>query len=205
MKEYHKINTIFKRDGRGNILEDIFSIPEIEYLKNNSWIFTEKIDGTNIRIIWTEEKVTIGGKTDNAQIPSFLISRLQDLFPLEKFSESFQDSSVCLYGEGYGSKIQKGGGNYIPDGVDFILFDVWIDGWWLKRQDVEQIADKFGIKIVPIVGIGTLSEAIDITRKGFNSVFGNFLAEGLVIKPRVDLFTRNGNRVVTKIKHKDFK
>lgn len=30
---------------------------------------------------------------------------------------------VTIFGEGYGVKIQKGG-NYIPDDVNFILFDV---------------------------------------------------------------------------------
>jgi len=39
-------------------------------------------------------------------------------------------------------KIQKGGGNYIADGVDFVLFDVWINGIWLERENVEDIAEK---------------------------------------------------------------
>lgn len=25
---------------------------EFDYLKDNTWIFTEKVDGTNIRIMW---------------------------------------------------------------------------------------------------------------------------------------------------------
>ena len=32
-----------------------------------------------------------------------------------------------------GMKIQKGGGRYIKDEVSFILFDVKIDKWWLRR------------------------------------------------------------------------
>ena len=53
MKEYHKIQTVFKRDPSTNhktLLMDDYSLPEFEYLKNNHWIFTEKIDGTNIRV-----------------------------------------------------------------------------------------------------------------------------------------------------------
>ena len=34
-----------------------------------------------------------------------------------------------------GMKIQKGGGRYIKDEVSFILFDVKIDKWWLRRPD----------------------------------------------------------------------
>ena len=204
MKKYHKINSIFKRDEKGNFTEE-YSMPEFEYLKNNKWIFTEKIDGTNVRVMWDENKVSFGGKTDNAQMPVFLFEKLQEIFTAEKLKEVFNEDSVCLYGEGFGAKIQKGGGNYIKEGVDFILIDVRVGEWWLKREDIEEIAKKLGIRIVKIVGSGTLQEAIDLTKSGFNSEFGNFIAEGLVLKPEVELSARNGKRIITKIKHKDFK
>lgn len=41
-------------------------------------------------------------------------------------------------------------------------------------------------------------------RKGFNSIWGDFIAEGIVARPAVELKTRNGHRIITKIKHKDF-
>jgi ATP-dependent RNA circularization protein (DNA/RNA ligase family) len=206
VKEYHKINTIYKRDEKGNLLEGIFSLPEFKYLQNNKWIFTEKVDGTNIRIIWDTQIIRFGGKTDNAQIPTFLISKLQDLFPVTKFQEHFPSTPLCLYGEGYGAKIQKDGGNYIPNGVDFVLFDILIDLWWLKREDIEEVANKLNIKTIPVVGNGTLQDSIDIIKSNsLKSAWGNFLVEGLVLKPEIELFSRNGNRIITKIKHKDFK
>ena len=54
MKEYHKIETIFERDMDGNkkLIEGKFRNPLVEYLKDNEWVFTEKIDGTNIRVFW---------------------------------------------------------------------------------------------------------------------------------------------------------
>ena len=56
MKEYHKIQSVFKRDiANGKIIEGKYSLPEFEYLKDNQWVFTEKVDGTNIRIIWPTE------------------------------------------------------------------------------------------------------------------------------------------------------
>lgn len=209
MKEYHKINTIFKRDLKGNIIIGEYSLPEFNYLKNNEWIFTEKIDGTCIRIMWNGEKVFFGGKTDNSQIPIFLLYKLQELFEGMKkkvlFKNKFgEDGNVCLYGEGFGAKIQKGGGNYIKDGCSFILFDVKIADWWLERDNIIDIANYFNIKYVKEIGRGTLNEAIELTKNGFNSEFGNFLAEGLVIRPCVDLFSRNGERIITKIKYKDF-
>jgi len=204
MKEYHKIQSVFKRDEETHkFIEGDWSIPEFDYLKLNDWVFTEKIDGTNIRIMWDGEKIRIGGKTDNAQMPVFLYEKLFSMFDASKMKEVF-DCPVCLYGEGYGAKIQKGG-KYIPDGVDFILFDAKIDEWWLKRSDVEDIANKLNIKVVPIVATGTLGFAIEMVKSGrLLSQWGDFLAEGLVLRPSTELKDRAGRRIITKVKHKDF-
>lgn len=205
MKEYHKIQSIFKRDEKTHkVIVGDFSLLEFEYLQHNTWVWTEKIDGTNIRVVWDTESVYFGGRTNNAQIPVFLYDKLNELFPARLFRDYFPENTLTLYGEGYGAKIQKGGGNYISSGVDFILFDVLIGSWWLKREDVEDIANKLAIKTVPVIGKGSLIEATDFVKKGFNSTFGNFLGEGLVLKPEVELFNRMGHRIITKIKNKDF-
>ncbi|KKN66998.1 hypothetical protein LCGC14_0465520 [marine sediment metagenome] len=201
-KEYHKINSIFKRDEKTKGFTKEYSLPEFEFLKDNLWEFTEKIDGTNVRIIWDDEELKFGGKTDNAQMPMKLLEKLQSIFTKDKMKEFFPDGRVCLYGEGFGVKIQSGG-KYIQDGVDFILFDVLIDGWWLNRNSVEDISNKLEIKIVKLIGEGNLNDAIEISKKGFNSEFGEFIAEGIVLRPKVQLFSRNGNRIISKIKYKD--
>ena len=207
MSEYHKINTIYNRDQKGHIIETEFSDPLFDYLFQNQWVWTEKVDGTNIRIIWDGEQVTFGGRTDNAQIPATLIKKLQDLFltpaMTEKLKSKLPDGAI-LYGEGYGSRIQKGGGNYNPNGVDFVLFDIQIGGWYLTRSNVGDIADALGIDIVPVVGIGTLEKAIEFVRNGFISQWGDFFAEGIVARPLVEMKNRKGNRVIVKIKHRDF-
>jgi len=208
MNEYHKIQTLWLRNPENKhrtLLEGQWAKPEFEYLAENGWLFTEKVDGTNIRVMWDGERVTLGGKTDNAQIPAFLVTRLMERFTPESFGWCI-DSSACLYGEGYGAKIQKGGGNYIPDGQDFILFDIKIGDWWLKREDVVGIGETMDCKVVPVVGEGTLHEAIDAVRDGFASRIShtNIGAEGLVVRPLVDLYARNGERIIGKIKHRDF-
>ena len=214
MKEYHKIQTVFKRDEKTKqIIVGDYSLPDFEYLKDNEWVFTEKVDGTNIRVMWNGSSVVFGGKTDNAQIPIKLLYALQELFEgtvkRELFKSVFSGTepgevSVCLYGEGYGATIQKGGGNYLS-GQSFVLFDVLINGMWLERENVEDIANKFGLKIVPIIGNGNLSQAIEMTRKGFSSQWGDFIAEGIVARPKVEMKTRRGDRIITKIKYRDFK
>ena len=205
-KEYPKIHSIFKRDeNTHNFIDGAFSIPEFDYLKNDFWVWTEKMDGMNIQVDWDGETVRFGGKTDNAQIPTSLYEKLQEMFTNEKFTRLYSDTPMCLYGEGYGVRIQ-GGGKYISDGVCFILFDVLIDGWWLKRESIEDIADKLSIDVVPIVGGGTLMDAVALIKsRRLKSKWGDFLAEGLVLKPKVELKTRAGERVITKIKHKDYK
>ena len=206
MTEYHKIPTMFKRNPETKfktlILND-YATDELLHLSDIDWMFTEKIDGTNIRVIYEDGKVEFRGKTDNSQIPSKLYKVLSDKFTAEKMAESF-DGDVCLYGEGYGDGIQKGG-CYIPDGMDFILFDVKVGKWWLTLDNVIKVAIKLEIKNVPYIGIGTLVEAFNKTQVGFSSMLGKCMAEGIVMRPAVDLFDRAGNRIIAKIKHKDFK
>lgn len=207
MKEYHKINSIFKRDmskpNKPFILGD-WAEPEFDYLQNNQWEWTEKIDGTNIRIMFDGTEISFGGKSDNAQIPAKLVKVLQDKFlpQLPLFKDKFADG-VCLYGEGFGASIQTGG-NYIPEGVDFILFDVLVGKCWLNRENVNEIADSLGLRKVHIVGQGTINEAIELVKAGFKSVIGTAQAEGLVIRPTTELFNRKGERIITKVKTRDF-
>jgi hypothetical protein len=211
MLPYPKIDTVYKRDPEtrhktliiGDWSDDTFG-----YLANNRWAFTEKVDGTNIRVLIANKnvspRITFGGKTDNASIPATLITKLEaTFFPLaDKLMEIFPEGA-CLYGEGYGAKIQKGGGNYRQD-QDFVLFDVLVGDWWLQRDAVLDIGTKLNIGVAPLIGYGTLHDMIEWTKNGFTSTWGNFKAEGIVARPEVELKTRSGHRIITKIKHKDF-
>ena len=80
-----------------------------------------------------------------------------------------------------GMKIQKGGGRYIKDEVSFILLDVKIDKWWLRRP--EYVSNGYKSLI-----------AEDTT----------YDAEGLVLKTDLGLLDRSGQRIIAKIKARDF-
>lgn len=212
MREYHKIETLYERDieGTKQLIEGKFRNPTVEYLRNLHWQWTEKVDGTNVRVFWDGHAVTFGGRTDKAQIPASLVNKLNEYFGGEAnaqlFEQTFGEREVELFGEGYGAKIQKGG-NYIPDAVDFILFDVMVGDNYQPRESVESVAETFGLKVVPIVGEGTILEAVDFVKSNPKSVIASnpdYDMEGVVCRPNVELRDRCGNRVIVKIKWHDF-
>lgn len=207
MKEYEKIETVFVRDDKTKKLnEGIYRNETVEFLKNMDWEFTEKIDGTNIRICWDGHKVSYYGRTDKAQIPSQLMNRLIELFGgninEEMFEQKFGETPVMLIGEGYGAKIQNGG-NYREDN-DFILFDVCINGNYQTRDSVKDIANYFNIDVVPTIMIGKLQDGIDYVKTKPKSKIGTADSEGLVARPIIELKDRCGNRIIVKIKVRDF-
>ncbi len=209
MIEYNKIETLYKRDMEGTkkLLEGEFRNPAVEFLKDNIWQFTEKVDGTNIRVYWDGHKVQFGGRTERAQIPANLVNYLNNTFGTSEaeqiFEEKFGETEVILFGEGYGPKIQNGG-LYRSD-VSFIMFDVLISNNYQPRESVEDIAKAFGIDVVPIIFEGTIQEGVDFVKGHPDSTMGTAKMEGLVGRPKVEMRDRCGKRVIVKIKWEDFK
>ncbi|QDU67657.1 RNA ligase family protein [Engelhardtia mirabilis] len=204
MSEYHKIQTVWLRDPETNhktLLEGRWAKPEFEYLRKNSWTFTEKIDGTNVRLI-RANGCDVRGKTFRAQLPRGVFEAGARIVKSSAFARLPEE--MVLYGEGYGAKIQKGGGNYRQD-QGIVLFDAWC-GMWLERSSLEEIAESLGLEVAPVIGSGRLSIAIDWCRSGdLKSRWGDFPAEGIVARPEVEMLNRRGERVITKIKCRDFR
>ncbi len=209
MKEYHKIETVFNRDIEGSkkLIEGDYRNDAIRFTKDLPWEFTEKIDGTNIRIMWDGHRISYGGRTEAANIPAHLMNRLLELFGNEEteqlFEQTFGEKEVILFGEGYGAKIQKVGGLYRSD-ASFILFDVMINGNYQPRAMVEQAARQFGLEVVPIVLVGTIADAVTFVKEKPMSTIGKAPMEGVVGRPMVELNDRCGNRLIVKIKVRDF-
>ena len=173
--------------------------------------------------------VRYAGKTDNAQIPPKLLKHMEEKYPKENvlavlglkeyiphneweidhnWLEYDQIPNIyTIYGEGYGAGIQKAGGNYIKDGVGFIVFDVKVNDIYLKTDARDEIATKLGAPVVPLMGYFTLDEAIDFVRKGFKTgLWDNkdFIEEGLVLRTDLGLRNRMGKRLIVKVKYEDF-
>lgn len=224
--KYPKIETLYVRSKETfKVLPSELRLPEFGLVRQ--WLVTEKIDGTNVRVILTPDgNVEIRGRTDKAQFNPVVLQTLQDMFPVDQMKEAFEVSdqntrtTVILYGEGYGEKIQSGG--KYRKGQSFRLFDVRVGDWWLNWDDVEDVAAKLRIKAVPVLtrrqawvptgpivlsslffsesGTGRPGSHVtleDLDKQGVQP-------EGIVARTDPLLFTRRGDRVMWKLKFKDF-
>lgn len=223
--EYPKINSLWKREGwnfeeekkrdstyqKGgkNFIEGAYSLLEFAQIKE--WRVEEKIDGTNIRIFYQEGKVRFGGRTSNAQIPCELLNYLQEtftetlldtIFPID---EKGLKPSIILFGEGYGPKIQAGGGNYRKD-PGFMLFDIIIGRWWLTRESVFEIASKLGVPFPPQIGMLTEQQIVSYVKTNPQSLCSRIpqVMEGVICRTDPLLLLRNGLPLMWKLKCKDF-
>ena len=210
---YPKINSLWKREldtGRKYLIADEYACEEFKNIK--TWRVTEKIDGTNIRIIYRDGVVSIRGRTDDAQIPPKLLTFLQANFndyTMDKHFPRVKDSdaypSVILFGEGYGPKIQSCGGNYI-DSPSFIFFDVHCQGWWLNRDGVADISNKFEMPHVPDLGLMTQEEIINFVKSKPLSTCSikEQVMEGIVARTDPMLLFRDKTPLIFKLKCRDF-
>lgn len=216
--KYSKIQGLYKRYTEGNkkgkfIIGD-YSEPEFELLKDVTWLWEEKLDGTNMRLEITRHPlcpdITIKGKTEKSQIPEHLLAKMKEMINKNKIFKLFPQSEelpdVTIFGEGIGFKIQNGYKYFEgKKEVGFVVFDINIGGIWMTRETKEEMCEKLDLPIVPIIGQGNINAAIRQVRSGFISTYGDFLAEGLVIRPFFELRNRRGRRIITKIKTVDFK
>ena len=164
------------------------------------------VHNCNIRICWDGYRVSFMGRTDRAQIPGHLLSRLEELFGGESkeelFEQTFGKKEVILFGEGYGKKIQNGGELY--GDVNFRLFDVLVDGYWLLQDNVDCIAEIFEIETAPFMFRGTLEQGVQFIKTHPKSLLRDAEMEGIVGRPMVQMFSRTGERIMVKIKCRDF-
>lgn len=168
MMEYPKIQTLWKRDQfTKKIIEGDFSVKEFGEVED--WDVTEKVDGTNIRIIcsYGEEgpNVSFKGRTEKSQIQNNLLRFLKEKFTVDHlFSKILirKGQTCTLFGEGYGGNIQKCGHLYKKD-VGFMIFDVFHDNW-KDRKTTELYAGVLETPCVPLIGTMSLKDAVEYVK-----------------------------------------
>lgn len=120
-----------------------------------------------------------------------------------------EEVPVYIYGEYFGTGIQKGGGRYIQNGNDFVVFDIRQQGWWLPKENRDSICQTLGLKTVPFLGVMTLADIENMVRAGFTTKFEGaadptLIEEGIVARPVIPICDGRGNRIIVKVKYCDY-
>ncbi len=224
--KYGKIRTLYRRDpDTFKVLEGAFTRPEYQLIPE--WRVTEKIDGTNVRVLYDADMalnglsgwLSFGCSNDRAQLQTTLLTHLQATFSLEGFAKAFPDigsACVTLFGEGYGPGIQKVGPRYGAN-VCFRLFDVLMQpdadsrGIWLQPWDVKEVAGKLGIQEAPMLGRMALDDVARLVQRGLRSRVAyedpegdiTLKMEGIVARAPYGVLDRQGKRIMWKLKARD--
>lgn len=219
--KYPKIETLYNRNDNFKVTNEL-RLLEFGLIKR--WLVTEKIDGTNVRVmLFPDGHIEHRGRTDSAQFHPNLQSYLSQTFTSEVMQFAFDRDEddllpgIILFGEDYGPKIQSGG--KYRDDISFCLFDVRVGEWWLNWDNVENVAQKLGVTTVPVL-CSTNEGWLPTCKAELEDLFptwtlqgppGSLIAEhegtepeGIVARTDPLLFTRKGQRLMWKLKFKDF-
>lgn len=120
-----------------------------------------------------------------------------------------EEVPIYIYGEYFGSGIQKCGSRYIQNGNDFLVFDIKQQGWWTPKDVRDALCKDLKLNTVPFLGVMTLKEIEDKVRAGFATQFDRaadptMLEEGIVARPTIPLCDGSGNRIIVKVKYCDY-
>ncbi len=232
MSKYAKMDSVFKRYNKedqkaglipeglhvGSFIDGEYSDPDFKALENIEWEWTEKVDGANIRLIINvmDGDIQIRGRDENSSVSAELLRWFElweeqcgnDAYNMFADADTDEIDEIVLYGEGVGPKTQKGKHGF--DAAEIVLFDIKVGKWWLKKQHVEAIASEIGLESVKVIRRATLVEMIEHFRNIDTepaTEFGNKkpIMEGLVGTPTTGVLSRSGERIITKLKHKDFR
>lgn len=120
-----------------------------------------------------------------------------------------EEVPIYIYGEYFGSGIQKCGSRYIQNGNDFLVFDIKQQGWWTPKDVRDSICKGLNLNTVPFLGVMTLKEIEDKVRAGFTTQFDRaadptMIEEGIVARPVIPLCDGSGKRIIVKVKYCDY-
>ena len=212
--KYAKFSSPFKKD------EKFINLNELaQKLPIGRWIKTEKIDGTNIRIILC--KPTEDGKRVVLVGSRSLILNEEDKSSKQFFDclkgintnklvEYFEDadSTVIIYGEGYGAGVQKGG--IYSKEKNFRVFDIRIGEAYQDFEYVQKVCIDNQLNVVPIIdevediSYGECIKSLKSFQETLIKEGDGGKPEGIVYKYEPVLLNKYKERLMFKVKFKDF-
>jgi hypothetical protein len=168
----------------------------------------EKIHGTSAHITFKSGRIAFfsGGSNYETFIKLFDSDKL-----VEKFmAMELGDTSITIYGEAYGGKLQGMSDTYGKN-LKFIVFDINIGGKWLNVPKADKLASELGLEFVDWVLIPTDLHTLDHYRDLSsiqairNGCGDNHKREGIVIRPLEEMVKNNGERIIAKHKALEFR
>lgn len=125
------------------------------------------------------------------------------------YGVELEEAPVYIYGEYFGTGIQKCGSRYIQNGNDFRVFDIQAQGWWLPKENRDAMCKGLGLNTVPYLGNMTLADIEKMVRGGFTTKYENaadptMIEEGIVARPVIPICDSRGNRIIVKVKYCDY-
>ena len=224
MHKYPKIETVYQRDmdGSKKLLDGVFRSYTVCLLSACPlWVAYEKLDGSNHQIYWDGHTITLGGRTENSNIPKPVVEYFENKFnnneTEELFEQIFGEKPMVMYFEAIGNKIQTYGKHY-GDEPRFVLLDVYNvnnDSWWdydcgdgndtlPNYRSICAMANALGVECKRKVKAGTIDDIIAYVKSKPMSVFtkesDELPMEGVVALPCLELKDGNGERIIVKIK-----
>ena len=127
MIEYQKIETLYKFDNVTKTYRKEFFNPYVDYLKDNEWIASEKIDGTNVQVEYDGHRVAFHGRTERTNFPKEVLAALTGKFADSEvvFEQMFGDKPVILFMECYGGIMKENEHDVLATFDPQIIVDNW--------------------------------------------------------------------------------
>lgn len=173
-------------------IENLRNFPDV-FIPGEEIVATEKIHGTSSRSGSVENELMAGSMELRRKRPENEENWKSNTywFPLSLpairnmiETEGKLHKQFIVFGEVYGSNIQKDY-NYDTHGhVGFKVFDILIDGKYLSYDDATRICKEYGVEIVPLLYRGPFSlEAIKKIADGPTTLGNGHIREGTVVRP----------------------
>ena len=210
MDKYPKISTLFPFNKEIKKFDSTkgFANENVGFLVHHTWLWSEKIDGTNVRIHWDGYNLSYKGRKDNSEFSAeqdeFLAVEIANMDLGQLIEQTFGEKEVYIFGELHGKNIQKAGPLY-SDQYQFRVFDMKVNGIWINRLvKLEEIANGIlGLEVAPLILVGTIDDAIRHVKVNTKSTFSDAPLEGLVGVPMGGLLDNQGRRIAVKVKKRD--
>lgn len=155
--------------------------------QNTRIVITEKIHGTSSAYCFQSDiqQFTAKSHSHYRHDGNNLYWNIARKYNLPDILQLYPDLGV--YGEIYGTKIQKGFNYGLTNDVNFAIFDLLDKNRWLSYEEVKFFSEKTGIPMVPVLDDNFLYDGIDSVKhyaEGNSTIKNsNHVREGIVIEP----------------------